>query len=386
MAMDLWLNKTAAPSSNLPANLACRVSDAAATAPLRLLRLCPAYRTTPLVELPVNASSLNVASVLWKDESQRLGLNSFKALGGAYAVFALMEQRLMDHLGRSPTSDDWTGPVLPALAAGLTLAAATAGNHGLAVLAGARIIGTRCVIFVHEKVPEARRARLIAAGAELRVCPGDYEDSVDAAKTAADEQGMVLVPDTADQVDDPVSGSVVQGYGVLSREIIDQLAARDRQPPTHLFVQAGVGGLAASTAGVLSDHYRAQRPTIIVVEPDRARALITSLQAGQRVRTPETTSTSMDMLGCYEPSALAYEVLRRVADAFMTIGDAQAEEAAAALNTAHPTQPALSTTPSGAAGLAGLMALRADPAACKALKLDSTSRILLIGSEAGNAG
>lgn len=391
--MDLWLNKTASRpsnlsgnlSGNLPANLACRVSDAAAIAPLRLLRLCPAYRTTPLLDLPGVASSLNVASVQWKDESRRLGLNSFKALGGAYAVFALMEQRLREHLGRSPTSQDWTGPILPKLASGLTIAAATAGNHGLAVVAGARIIGVRCVIFVHENVPEERRSRLVAAGAELRICPGDYEDSVQIARRAATEQGMILVPDTAYAVDDPVSGSVVQGYCVLAREIIDQLAARDNPPPTHLFVQAGVGGLAAATAGVLADHYGTQRPTIIVVEPEHATAMISSMRAGQPVRTPDPVLTSMDMLACFEPSALPYEVLRRIADAFMTISDAQAEYAARSLAIQLDDQPAVSTTPSGAAGLAGFLLLRGDKPACEALGLDETSRILLIGSEGGHA-
>ena len=383
--MDLWLNKTVQHGSRLPARLACRVGDAAATEPLRLLRLCPAFRTTPLISLPEHAEALNVASVHWKDESQRLGLKSFKALGGAYAVFALMEQRLVDRLGRSPNSDDWTGPVLPELAADLTLAAATAGNHGLAVLAGARIIGARCVIFVHDKVPEERRARLIAAGAELRVCTGDYEDSLEVAKTTAAAHEMVLIPDTADDVDDAVSGRVVQGYSVLSREIIDQLAAAGNKPPTHVFVQAGVGGLAASTAGVLSDYYGAERPTIIVVEPDRARAIITSLRAGHCMRTPESRSTRMDMLACYAPSALAYDVLRRLADGSMTISDAQAEEAVRSLGVARGTQPILTTTPSGAAGLAGLTALRSDPEACSALNLDSRSRIILIGSESGQS-
>jgi diaminopropionate ammonia-lyase len=377
--MDLWLNPASERPLQLPLDLTERVGIQAPHAVLELLRQCPAYAPTPLRDLPSLARHLKLSAIHWKDESSRLSLSSFKALGGAYAVFHLAEKMIGSRLGRKPDRHDWANADNAALVKSLSIVAATAGNHGLSVAAGARILGARCVIYVHENVSALRRDRLEAAGAEVRICPGNFEESVLAAQTAAAREGFTLVSDTSYVVDDPVSGSVVQGYGVLAHEIVQQLPANP--PPTHVFVQAGVGGLAAATSGFLGSYFGPDRPFVTVVEPEIATALISSMKAGRSVRSNSAKLTNMDMLACYEPSALPLAVLSRAADAFMTISDDEASNAVHRLASALAGDPVIPATPTSAAGLAGLIKISNDPSAREKIGLDATSRILLIGSE-----
>lgn len=372
--MDYWchpdpLRRYAPDASQRPF-----VGKTAAQAARARLALCPAHTPTPLVDLPDLASELGIAELRWKDESARLGLTSFKALGGAHAVVCALEDRMHEALGRAPGEDDWHSGLPRSLAADLTIVAATAGNHGLSVAAGARIFGARCVIFVHDNVPEPRRARLRDAGAELVVAGADFDASVLAAEDAAKAPGHILVSDTAYSRGNLTSDRVIQGYGVMGLEIIDTLP----QPPTHVFLQAGVGGLAAATAGLLCHHYGPDRPAIIIVEPDRATALLGSLRAGRLVRAPERGLTGMDMLACYQPSALPFDVLHACASAALAIDET---DASTACDLARSAPYELSATPSGTAGLAGLIALARDAEARQDLKLDAYSRVVLIGSE-----
>ena len=380
--MKLRYNSSRSLRTGLPASLRRLVSAESAEECRRLLQACPAYRATPLLVLPAQAARLGLSSVLWKDEGRRLGLTSFKALGGAHAVFRMLGDRLNDALGREPAPDDWFGPVATAIACDLTVVTATAGNHGLSVAAGARVLGIRCVIFVSETVDAARRRRLTDAGAEVRIEGADFDQSVRAAQRTASEDGFQLVADTSYVVEDRNSGRVLQGYGVIALEIIDELNRTGMAPPTHLFVQAGVGGLAASLAGIFSDQYGADRPDIIVVEPDKAGALYASIERGDPIRVPGVGVTNMDMLACYEPSALPWAILRQIADAFVTISDEAAAEAMLQLSRPDAPDVAILASPTAAAGLAGLIAVLESPDAATRLQLNDQSRVLLIGSEA----
>ena len=64
----------------------------------------PGYAPTPLVSLPKLAQELGLAQILYKDESVRFGLGSFKALGGAYAVANVLRLRLQRALNLSHVS------------------------------------------------------------------------------------------------------------------------------------------------------------------------------------------------------------------------------------------------------------------------------------------
>jgi diaminopropionate ammonia-lyase len=89
----------------------------------------------------------------------------------------------------------------------------------------------------------------------------------------------------------------------------------------------------------------------------------------------------MAMLECYEPSLVAWRVLSRVADAFMTVDE---EDAVAVMNRlARPggDDPAIVAGESGGAGLAGLIRAAADPEIRTALHLDEASRVFVINTE-----
>ena len=213
----------------------------------------PGYQVSPLWNLPGMAHRLKVASVNCKDETQRFGLGSFKALGGAYAAGLALARH--------------------SAAAVPTLCCATDGNHGRAVAYGARRQGCRCVIFVHEHALESKLAPMRKLGAEVIRVAGNYDDSVDYAKRMALDQGWTLISDTSEDASDPVAAEVMQGYGIMILEAAGQLNGR---LPTHVFVQAGVGGLAAAVAGCFAESAGAERPALIVVEPEAAACVMQS--------------------------------------------------------------------------------------------------------------
>ncbi|MEV4570646.1 pyridoxal-phosphate dependent enzyme [Nonomuraea sp. NPDC049419] len=301
----------------------------------------PRYRPTPLRTVPGLAGTL-AADV--KDESGRMGLGSFKALGGAYAVHLLHE--------REP--------------GGAPFVCASAGNHGISVASGAAEAGVPCVVHLGEGVPETFADRLRGLGAEVRRSGPDYEASMAAALDDARTHGLRLVSDSSWPGYTDVPLDVMRGYTVLFDE------AAETGPYTHVVVQAGVGGLAAAAAGYVRDRW-GDRPKIVVVEPEGAPCLTESARAGRPVRVPGG-HTTLGRLDCREPSLLAHRLLGHLADLYVTVTDEQAG-AAARLLAGH----GIALSGCGAAGAAGLLALT--PAARDALGLDDTSRVLLVGTE-----
>ena len=369
----------------------------AARSAAELLAQCFDYQPTPLVYLASTAQRLGLASVHIKDEGARLGLTSFKSLGGAYAVLRLVLQRASEALGRTVSASELPKPAsgtlaLPApgavdavgdpqvcrLAAGMVFACATDGNHGQSVAAGARLVGARAVIFVHATVSSARIAAIARFGAEIRVVPGNYDDAVAESARQSAANGWTLLSDTSwpGYVDAP--SWVMQGYTVMAHEIAQQLTTA----PTHVFLHSGVGGFAAAVANCLHDIYT-PGPRVVVVEPHQAACLFASARAGRRLRIGEGAPTNMAMLECYEPSLLAWDVLQRLATAFMTVDDADAAQAQHVLAFAAEPAEVVSAGASGAAGLAGLLRACADPVRRRLLGLDATSRVLLVNTECG---
>ena len=335
--------------------------------PAALLRFCPAHAPTPLLHLPRLAAALGVAAVLAKDEGRR-PLGSFKALGGVYAGLRALARAA----GRPvATLLDPAAPraALPALVC------ASDGNHGLAVAAAARLAGARARVFLPAIVPEDRIARILAKGAEAVRVPGTYDDAVRAAADAARNGCALLVADTGEDPRDPVVTDVMAGYGVVAEEIRMQLAGHPS--PTHLFVQAGVGGLAAAMAEGLRTAL-APSSRIVVVEPEAAACVAAALAAGRPVAVPGALETAAEMLSCGEASAPALATLRRSGAEALTASEAALLAAPAFL--ASYDGPA--TTPSGAAGLAGLREALADPTLAARLALGPASRVLLLITEA----
>lgn len=332
---------------------------------------------TPLVALPALARELDVASIHVKDEGHRLGLGSFKALGGAHAVVRVVLEAASRRLGRAADVAEWRSPEVAAVAAGMTVACATDGNHGRSVAQGAQLVGARCVVFVHAGVSEERCRAIARYGARIVRVEGSYDDSVAEAARAAGEHGWIVVSDTSWPGYERIPLLVMQGYTALLREALRELPA----PPTHVFVQAGVGGFAAAVAAHLALVFGADRPFFTVVDPARAACLLESAKAGRPVKVAHGRPTVMAMLECHEPSLVAWRILSRAADAFMTVED---DEAIAIMNRlARPLagDPPIVAGESGGVGLAALAKVAGDPALRAEIALGRDARVFVVNTE-----
>lgn len=332
---------------------------------------------TPLVSLSGLARELGVSSIHMKDEGFRLGLGSFKALGGSYAVIRLVLEETGRQLLRPVDVSELKTPEVAAIAKTMTVACATDGNHGRSVAQGAELVGAKAAIFVHSGVSDERVAAIGRYGAEMIRVAGTYDDSVKEAARVATEHGWTIVSDTSWPGYERIPGLVMQGYTAIIGEALREMP----EPPTHVFVQSGVGGIAAAAAGHLAIVLGDRRPIFTVVDPSRAACIVATAKAGHPVVIPHGEPTVMAMLECYEPSLVAWRILSRVADAFMTVED---EDAVAVMKRlANPVvgDPAVVAGESGGVGLAGLIRATGDPESNAALQLGPGSRVLLINTE-----
>ncbi len=339
----------------------------------------PGYAVTPLRTLPALARQLGVGTLYYKDEAERFGLNSFKALGGAYAVYRLLAQVIGRHNGGQPVSaSDVLQGRWKDIAEKVTVTCATDGNHGRSVAWGAQMFGCRCVIYIHATVSEGRRAAIARYGAEVERVSGNYDDSVRHADAQAKANGWTVVSDTtyAGYRDIPID--VMHGYGVMSREVVAQIGA---EPPTHVFVQAGVGAFAASVAAAFWLAWAERRPQLVIVEPIEADCHLRSAQAGKPVAVTGAIDTIMAGLACGEVSLAAWEIVSTATAAFVALDDRYALAGMRLFATPSGGDPAIVSGETGAAGLAALLAAQDHPGLRALLGLDASSRVLLLGSE-----
>jgi diaminopropionate ammonia-lyase len=320
------------------------------------IKAWPGYAPTPLRDLPALAREGRVAVVRVKDEAGRFGLGSFKALGGGYAVEQLVAVLRARH--GSETA--------------ITVTCATDGNHGRAVAWGARRCGIPCVVFVHEHVSPGRAEAIARCGAEVRCVGGSYDDAVRESAAVARREGWHVVSDTSWQGYTAVPVDVMQGYRVMADEALAQWRG---DPPTHVFIQGGVGGVACAVSVEMRTRL-SPPPLLVVVEPDHAACLLASAELGALTAVPGPHDTVMAGLACGEPSLLAWSELERAAGGFMAIPDAAAITAMRKLASLG-----IVSGESGAAGIAALLIAAADPAARAALGLTENSRVLAFSTE-----
>ena len=313
-----------------------------------LLARCPNAAETKMLQAPNIAQDLNIAQLSVKDERTRMGLGSFKALGAAYVIAhsAIIK-------GEAQSAK--------------TYVTASAGNHGLSLAAGAKAFGAAAVIFLSQSVPEAFAKRLIAHGATVERAGETYEQSMSAAQAAAKENGWTLLSDSSWPGYSDLSHRLMEGYTVFMAEAERQISA-----PSHIFLQAGVGGLAGAAAAMARKTW-GEAPVIVVVEPCHAPALHSCIQAGDFIAATGPGS-AMGRLDCLEASLIALKGLAKDADFFALISE---EEGQAGANYAAAHQ--MESTASGAAGLAGFLA---SPAHRAPLKIDANTHLLFILSEA----
>lgn len=340
----------------------------------------PGYAPTPLTELPRLAAELGVGRIFVKDESSRLGLPAFKALGAFWAVHRILAERAAEGRERAEVREGAEGR------AGITLVTATDGNHGRALARAGRENGLRTRVFVPSGVHPAAVAAIEREGAEVVRVAGPYDEAVRQAAEAARAADTVLVQDTAWPGYERIPGWIVEGYSTLFAEIDEQLAAAGAGAPGLVTVPVGVGSLAQAAV----THYRGRPPAadgrpgpaLLAVEPEAAASLLESLTRGEPVTVP-TGETAMAGLNCGTPSALAWPFLRDGLDAAVAVGEADAARAMADLGALG-----VPSGPCGAASLAGLRAALSGPDAVArraALGIGPESTVVLLSTEGREA-
>lgn len=337
---------------------------------------------TPLYDLPDAAARCQVGRLCLKDESVRSPLGSFKVLG---APIALVRQILRLHPDFEPAAI-LTGRYAEALR-GYTVISATDGNHGRGLAAAAQDAGCRCVIVLHAHVSPEREQAIAAYGADIVRIAGNYDESVQEAARLAAAHGWQVIADTSYDGYEDIPRDVMQGYGAIAEEIVEQTSAQRGMPGafTHVFLQGGVGGMAAGLASYFWEYHGPQRPCFISVEPAQADCLLQSSIQGRPAKATGTVDSVMAGLACGETSPLAWRFLQPCVDVFMTIEDEQAIEAMRALAQGSERDTPIVAGESGVAGLAALEWLRSDPQRSEQVGLTAESRVLIISTEGATA-
>lgn len=340
----------------------------------------PGYARTPLRSLPGLARAAGIDRIWYKDEGARFNLHSFKALGGAYAVLRRLAREVQAQVPGVPvTALDLVVGRYGKVTRSVTVTTATDGNHGRSVAWGAQVFGCGCVIYVPANCSAGRQQAIESFGARVVRVAGTYDDAVRQAAMDAAEFGWTVVSDTSytGYMDTP--RDVMQGYTVMVEEAILQLPASER--PTHVFVQGGVGSLPAAVCGHLWETWGRQRPRLVVVEPNSADCLYQSALAGHPAPAEGNLETVMAGLACGEVSLLAWAILERGADDFVTISDKAAVTTMRLLADGGFGGRPIVAGESGVAGLAGLLCAAADTEVRSGLGLAPDARVLVFGTE-----
>ena len=337
----------------------------------------PQYAPTPLAELSALAAQMGLKSLLVKDESQRFGLNAFKVLGGSYAI----ARHIAARLGLRP--EEMTFAALKGEAARAALGnavffTATDGNHGRGVAWTARELGCRAVVRMPKGTAKSRVENIRALGAEVTVEDCNYDGCVRlAARQARETAGGVLVQDTAWPEYTQTPLWIMQGYLTMALEADEQMVA----PPTHIFLQAGVGSMAAAVAAYFAQAYPQNPPKIILVEPTAADCFFRSAANGEITAVTGEMRTMMAGLACGEPSPIAWDILKGLTAAYLSCEDAAAARGMRALARPLAGDKAIVSGESGASTLGALLDAAADEKAREALGLDGNARVLLFSTE-----
>ncbi|WP_371170646.1 diaminopropionate ammonia-lyase [Aliiroseovarius sp. 2305UL8-7] len=335
------------------------------------------YAPTPLVSLSGLAGQIGIGRIDYKHEGPRFGLGSFKALGGAYAAMRVLQRELGERLGHAVTLEDIRKGVYADACSQITLSSATDGNHGRSLAWGCQRVGAPCKIYIHAEVSEGRAQAMRDLGADVVRIDGDYDESVNLAKSEAEENGYFVVSDTSWEGYSEPPRDVMAGYGVMTREACEAMGAA----PTHVFLQGGVGGLAASVAAFLRQYWGEKTPRVVIVEPDLAACLYESARKGAPTVVQINEETIMAGLSCGEPSEMAWDILREEASDFVTMPDSIVAPTVRLLANAESGDEKVEAGESAVAGLATLIAAMRDADMAEALGLNASSRVMLIGSE-----
>ena len=314
------------------------------------------YKPTPLISLTKLNNNLNLNNIFYKDESKRFHLKSFKALGGAFAVEQIASKQK-----------------------NIIISSATAGNHGRSVAWGAQRLGLNCKIFVSEYVSNSRVKEIKKFGAEVIRVKGNYEKSLNECKKLSKKNNWTIVQDVSTQNYKLIPALTMAGYSIMIKEISKQT----NQYITHIFLQAGVGGMAAGVVAGVAKYFK-RIPKIIIVEPDRADCVLKSIKNHKMTKIRIKKESIMGGMSCNEMSLLPWLILKKTANYCISISDTKVAKMIALLADKKLSNKSIIGGECSAPGIISLICACNEPKSKKALNLNEKSNVLLIGCE-GNA-
>lgn len=341
----------------------------------------PEYQVTPLHSLDELSKQFGVSNIWVKDESYRFGLNAFKVLGGSYAVGKYLAEKLNVDISELSFEKLRSKEVKEKLGE-ITFVTATDGNHGRGIAWAASQLGQKSVVYMPKGSSEIRLNNIRKEGSEASITDLNYDDTVRLASQMATENGWVLVQDTAWDGYEEIPAWIMQGYGTILDEAMEKIGEAGNARPTHVFLQAGVGSFAGSMLGYLAGKFGDERPTTVIVEPDKAACLYKSIMVGdgQPHAVTGALNTIMAGLACGEPSTTSWGILKDYAEAFVSCPDYVAARGMRILANPLGGDPHIISGESGAAVGVGLVSLLAEEMK-EALKLGQDSKILIISTE-----
>lgn len=342
----------------------------------------PVYSQTPLAHMPNTAKVLGLGDVYVKDESYRFGLNAFKVLGGSYSIGKYIAQRL----GRDIAEMDYNSLISEDVKkelGELTFVTATDGNHGRGVAWTANVLKQKSVVYMPKGSAIERLENIKAEGADASITDMNYDEAVRLANSKAEELGWVMVQDTAWDGYEEIPTWIMQGYMTMGLEAYEQLGEKR---PTHIFLQAGVGSLAGAICGFFSEVYKDNKPTIVIVEPDKADCIFQTAEAsdGKLRFVTGDMNTIMAGLACGEPNTIGWEVLRDHADYYISCPDYTAAKGMRILGNPVKGDDRVISGESGASTFGCVSEIMMNPehkAIKEQLKLDENSTLLFFSTE-----
>ena len=314
------------------------------------------YKKTPLLKLEKLNKNLKINNIFYKDESKRFHLKSFKALGGAYAVEKITKGKK-----------------------NLVISSATAGNHGRSVAWGAQRLGLQCKIFVSQYVSESRVKEIEKFGADVIRVRGNYENSLNECKKLSKKNNWIIVQDVSTKNYSHVPLLTMAGYSIMIKEISKQTT----HYITHIFLQAGVGGMAAGVVAGVAKYFK-RIPKIIIVEPDGADCVLQSIKSKKLKKIKIKKESIMGGMSCNEMSLIPWHVLKKASDCCITVNDSKVPKTVAMLKDKKLGKKSIIGGECATPGIISLISLCNNPKTKKLINLNEKSNVLVIGCE-GNA-
>ncbi len=314
------------------------------------------YKATPLLKLDKLQKNLKINNIFYKDESKRFHLKSFKALGGAYAVEKISKGKK-----------------------NITISSATAGNHGRSVAWGAKRLGLKCKIFVSQYVSDTRVKEIKKFAAEVIRVKGDYENSLNECKKLSKKNNWKIVQDVSTKDYKLVPQLTMAGYSIMIKEISKQT----NQYITHIFLQAGVGGMAAGVVAGVAKYFK-RIPKIIIVEPDRADCVLQSIKHNRLRKIKIKKESIMGGMSCNEMSYIPWQILKKASNCCVSVSDRNIARTVAMLKDKKLSKYSIIGGECSAPGIISLIGACNNKKTKKLLELDENSNVLVIGCE-GNA-